>query len=225
VLPISKKRLTKQERNSYSIPENSKAAQALIGHILGDGHLQRIKSNKKNVNNPNNTRFTFAQSLVHTDYFYFVYNIFLYYCSGPQMEYRGNSNLTGAYAVLKFNTMNLPCLNYYHDLFFKNGVKIIPENIENLLTPISLSTWIMDDGTFNKRDKILTLCTDSFTELEIELLLTTLRNKYNLKCRKERKRKSFRIVIIKSSMETVRDIVSIHFHPSMLYKIGLDPNQ
>jgi hypothetical protein len=84
----------------------------------------------------------------------------------------------------------------------------------------------MDDGTFNKRDKILTLCTDSFTELEIELLLTTLRDKFNLKCRKERKErkgKSFRIVIIKSSMDTVRDMVSIHFHPSMLYKIGLDP--
>jgi hypothetical protein len=194
----------------------------LIGHLLGDGSMLIHKA--KTIRG-SNARFSFTQGLVHKDYFDFVYDNFKQYCNGPAYERIRFTKLTGIFESLVFNTLSLPCFNFYQELFYNSGKKRIPDNIIDFLSPISLSTWIMDDGTFNKRDKILTLCTDSFKKLEIELLLTTLRDKYNLKCRRERKRKSYRIVIIKSSMDTVRDIVSIHFHPSMLYKIGLDSNQ
>jgi hypothetical protein len=43
------------------------------------------------------------------------------------------------YKSLYFRTLTLPCLNEYHNMFYKNKVKIIPENIDKLLTPIGLA--------------------------------------------------------------------------------------
>ena len=40
----------------------------------------------------------------------------------------------------------MPCLNYYHELFYKDNVKIIPINLEELLTARGLAYFIMDDG-------------------------------------------------------------------------------
>lgn len=50
----------------------------------------------------------------------------------------------------------------------------IPKNIDQLLTPISLAYWIMDDGYIHSRDKTISLCTDSYTLSEVEGKRTTL---------------------------------------------------
>ncbi len=46
-------------------------------------------------------------------------------------------------------------------------MKVIPYNIDQLLTPIGLAYWFMDDGYAERSGFIL--CTDSFTESEIDL--------------------------------------------------------
>ena len=61
---------------------------------------------------------------------------------------------------MQFSTRKYPCLNELYHLFYKK-IKIIPYNIYDLLTPIALAHWIMDDGV--KRNKGLVLCTDSFS--------------------------------------------------------------
>jgi len=44
------------------------------------------------------------------------------------------------YTAIKFQTLSLPCFNIYRNLFYDlNGIKIIPDNIEELLTPVSLA--------------------------------------------------------------------------------------
>jgi hypothetical protein len=40
-------------------------------------------------------------------------------------------------------------------------VKVIPEDIDNLLTPVALAHWIMGDGLV--KSKSLVLCTDSYS--------------------------------------------------------------
>ena len=59
-----------------------------------------------------------------------------------------------------------------------NKIKIIPYNIYDLLTPIALAHWIMDDGV--KRNKGLVLCTDSFSISDVVRLSNVLRIKYGL---------------------------------------------
>jgi len=54
-------------------------------------------------------------------------------------------------------------------------------------------------------------------ESEIDSLITILKNKFELDCRKAKKGNSFRIVIKKNSLETLRELVCSHLHSSMLY--------
>lgn len=64
ILPIiGSTRLGKAERDAFTIGPDSKGGQALIGHLLGDGYLLRHKT--KTTGKLNNTRFCFAQSVVH----------------------------------------------------------------------------------------------------------------------------------------------------------------
>jgi hypothetical protein len=43
--------------------------------------------------------------------------------------------------------MQLPCFNDLRALWYENGVKILPSNIQKLFTPIALAHWIMADGS------------------------------------------------------------------------------
>jgi len=43
------------------------------------------------------------------------------------------------YKSLYFRTLSMPCLNYYYELFYKNGVKIILRNLYKLLTARGLA--------------------------------------------------------------------------------------
>ena len=219
-LNVKKKKIfSKSERDNTKLSVESKEGQALIGILLGDGWLSREKSKRTGI--LYDTRLGFSQSVINTDYFYFVYNIFKPYCQGPPMHFKRFSKLTGPYSGYKFQTLVFPCINFYHDLFYKQGKKHVPSNIEEYLTPISLAFWIQDDGTFHIRDKILTLCTDAYSEQEVILLREVLIKKFNFKCRKERKGIGYRIVIVKSSMDKVRNLVLEHFDVSMYYKLGV----
>jgi hypothetical protein len=108
--------------NSYSI---------LVGKLLSDGTLEKSSLNS-------NTRFRFKQSI---DRSYYVIESFIHlshYCSN--IPYLTKSKRKGkTHYGLEFSTRNLPCLNELYILFYKDKVKVIPDNIYDLLTPISLA--------------------------------------------------------------------------------------
>jgi hypothetical protein len=64
--------------------------------------------------------------------------LFPYLSSFPYGNKRLNKE-TGNMDYAFFNTMTLPCFNIFRDLFYVNGIKIIPSNIYDLLTPIALA--------------------------------------------------------------------------------------
>ena len=84
---------------------------------------------------------------------------------------------------------------------------MIPVNIFDLLTPIrrvGLAYWIADDGSWNKVNKYVTLCTDSFTLVEVQQLIEILNTKFNLRCYKTKSGNNFRIIIPSYSIPTYR---------------------
>lgn len=88
------------------------------------------------------------------------------------------SETTRLFSRVAFETLSFPCFNYYRDLFY-NGKKILPSNIEDLLTPRGLAFWIMDDGCRVKKG--LVLYTNSFSMQEVELLMKDQRSSMCLK--------------------------------------------
>lgn len=107
--------------------------EVLIGLLLGDLFVQKRTANA-------NSSLQFKQGMINKDYLFHLYDIFKELC---KMEAKvtsfvdKRSNKTYSYAL--FNTQSLECLNYYRNLFYHNGVKIVPGNIGDLLTPASLA--------------------------------------------------------------------------------------
>ena len=75
----------------------------------------------------------------------------------------------------------------------------------------------------NKVGRYITLCTDSFSLLEVELLIDVLNKKFNLKCYKIRNKQNYRIIIPAYSITVLHDLFkdTLHFPPMMNYKLGL----
>jgi hypothetical protein len=218
---MSTKRLSKLDRIKISI--NNPLNEILIGLLLGDGHIQ-----KRSING--NSRFIYGQSslrLHHLNYFNHILELFNPYLSKdfkPKNRSFTDKRTNKEYSSVQFATLSLPCFNYYKSLFYNsNNIKIVPSNIQNLLTPIGLAYWIMDDGSL--QNKGLHLNTYGFTQQDIFLLKFTLENMFGentLKCSIHNHKKGQRIYIWEQSMEMLRNNISQFMHKDMQYKINSD---
>ena len=74
----------------------------------------------------------------------------------------------------------MPCITELHSLFYTNGVKIVPHNIYELLTPVALAHIIMGDG--ERRSHGLVLCTNSYSCQDVVRLMNVLIIRYGLEC-------------------------------------------
>lgn len=189
--------------------------QALIGLTLGDAHVKR-----KNLNY--NTSICFEQSLAHEPYLFYLYGMFKnLVATSPMSPKRKPHKVTGKiYPSLKFSTLSFPFLNVFHELFYTNGIKMIPLNISDYFTEISFAFWIMDDGV--KAAGALKICTESFTYSDILILIDMLKTKFDIQSSPQKRGViGWRIYIPRTQMDKVRNLVKPHMHPEMIYKIGL----
>ena len=128
------------------------------------------------------------------------------------------------YSSVNLATLSLPCFNYYKNIFYNsNNLKIVPSNINKLLTPRGLAYWIMDDGSL--QNKGLHLNTYGFNHEDILSLKSTLENIFgenSLKCSIHKHSKGQRIYVWEESMGLIRDNISKFMHEVMLYKIDPD---
>jgi hypothetical protein len=164
---------------------------------LGDAHIQKrfLKGN---------SRLMFGQSsskLQHLNYFNHVYDLFKPFLSEDfkvKEKIFTNKKTAKNYSSVNFITLSLPCFNKYRKLFYNlENIKIVPSNIENLLTPRGLAYWIMDDGSLHNQG--LHLNTYSFTINEVLLLKKTIETMFStnkpLKCSIHKHPKGPRIYI------------------------------
>jgi hypothetical protein len=206
----STKRLTNVERNSFFVSPD--LHDIIIGLSLGDLFIRRESKN---------ARLFFEQGVVNEDYLLHLYSLFGGYCqSEPKKSDRLPDKRTGkVYTRIQFITYSLPCFNYYHGLFYVDKVKTIPFNIGELITPIGLAYWAMDDGS--KHDYGFILCTHSYSLSEVLLLIKVLKEKFDLNCTYPKNKKDqHRIYIKADSMDKFRSLVTPHFHSSMMYKLS-----
>jgi hypothetical protein len=209
---LTRCRLTDLEKEQLVLTDELK--QILISILLGDGYCQ-----KQGVNN----RFKFEQGIIHEDYLMHLYGLFSAYCGkAPIIKIRPPKKITGKSSKsIYFNTFSLPCFVELGNLFYPDGKKIIPLNIGDLLTPLSLCYWICDDGCFHKTQRSLYLCTNSFTLEEVNLLMSILTNKFNLKCTINKHGSGFRIRVSSKSLPVLQSLLKDIMPTMMLYKIGL----
>lgn len=189
----------------------------LVGVLLGDAHIAQRSSTS-------NSRLMYAQTAVkHKKYFDYVFKHFYLFCAKdytPQSRVIRDSRSNKTYYAISFTTMQLPCFNKFRAQFYLSNVKFVPQNIHKLLTPKGLAFWIMDNGS--KQGTGLHISVYAFTNEDVDKLMFTLQDKFNLRCSIHYNRdKKPRIYIFKESMATLIILVKPYFIKEMLYKLGL----
>ena len=101
-------------------------------------------------------------------------------------------------------------------------VKIVPDNIVDLMNPIVLAYLIQGDGNFDKGRNRVRIYTNSFNKLEVENLAEILRKNYNLKTSiiKTGALNQYNLYISKTSMKDLVEIIKPYLQTSMYYKLN-----
>ena len=79
----------------------------------------------------------------HLNYFYHILELFKDFISkdfSPKSRTFIDKRTKNTYSSISFATLTLPCFNKYRNLFYnEENKKIVPLNINQLLTPIGLA--------------------------------------------------------------------------------------
>jgi hypothetical protein len=119
----------------------------LIGTILGDSSIEKRGRFQ-------NARLRFDQTFPdHATYLMYIYSQFTNLAGkGPKVYIRKPDKRTNKiYSSMQFKTLAFPCLNYYYDLFYKEGKKIIPSNISQLLTKALVNNLKLRTKVYEKK--------------------------------------------------------------------------
>jgi len=206
-------------RSSTSLPFFLE--EALIGIILGDGHLSKSSSTS-------NTRLELSMASTDIILAYYIYSLFIYYYNTkPKKLETKSKNNNKLYGSIRLKTLSLSVFNKYYDLFYKRDVKknkwikIIPENIHEYMTPVVLAFLIMGDGNFDKSRNRIRIYTNSFTHSENLLLAAAIIEKLNIKTSVMRdKNNQYILTIGAKQLKILQILISPYLHPSKLYRIG-----
>ena len=196
-------------------PHNKEIIDIIFGSLLGDAHAE------KRLNGVG-TRISFSQENKHIEYVLWLHKKFsdLNYCNPKIPTISTRLGIGGKLRkIARFSTWTYTNLNWIYDIFYDNKNKIVPKNISEYITPLSLAIWIMDDGS--KSGRGLKLSTNCFSYHDCLILVKALGDNFGLKASimSAGSSNQYSIYIWKQSMNDLRNIVSQYILPSMKYKI------
>ena len=116
-----------------------------------------------------------------------------------------------------FHTRSSERFGLLHQYFYQDGIKILPENIFELITPRALAVWFMDDGSNTKES--LTLSTHCFSRIDQLRIIRFLREHHDIATTLIKDRSKLKIRIGKSEYQKFINLVEPFIIPSMNYKI------
>ncbi len=204
------------QKYKLSLSLNQTQTAVLVGSLLGDGTL-RVGKNALNAN------FKVEQGLKQKDYVFWKYDVFKeWVLTPPKISKRYDENRVPYEKSWWFRTVRHPKLTLFHNIFYKNRVKVVPKNIADLLDPLAISVWIMDDG--NLSNNCINISTYSFKLGEIKLLQEVLLQKFALRSSFFKDRdKGFRMYFIRKETQKLIPLISSFIIPNLAYKIHVTP--
>lgn len=137
-------------------PHNQDVLALIFGSLLGDGTAEKLPGG--------GTRIRFFQESTHSDYLLWLHSFLSSrgYCTSIIPKLLSRSGLNGSIRFyMRFSTFSFTSFNWLHTVFYPNGYKVIPRNLPDYFTPLSLAVLVMDDGT--KCSSGLRFCLQSFT--------------------------------------------------------------
>jgi LAGLIDADG DNA endonuclease family len=206
----------------------------MVGDMLGGGDL-RFPAKDKEGRPSGNASFVMVKRVKNKDYLFHLWGtVYSEICTKTEPSPYPGLKTGKPIQKYRFNSRCLAVLTDFHALWYVSFSnpgkyrKIVPHNIEELLTPIGLAHWIMADGFGDIDERTATLCTDNFTKKEVEQLVKVLSNKFGLIATIIRRTKDDGIICWRirfssksKNITNLRAIVVPHMIPSMLYKVNI----
>ena len=178
--------------------------QVLIGYLLGDGHIETWKNSQA-------ARLKVEQGLVQKEFVDWLFEVFGEFVKTPPKLKQKS---------VYFNTLSSSEFYEFHRMFYLNGRKIIPNDLDLLLKPISLAIWFMGDGSVKSKEtngRIIN--THAFTEVEINKTCLLLKEKFALQTSVRRQKDGLQIYISAKSAGVLSNLISAYLLPIFNYKL------
>lgn len=194
-----------------SVPFTQSQKDIALGSILGDAYLRP---------SGNSYSLSFTHGEKQLSYLEWKLSMFDNFIVTKDF-YKYETTFHGNAPIYSFSTITHPYLLDLHKLCYPNGKKVVSQHWLDLLSPLSLAVWYMDDGSINKRYGTIVLCTNSFSTEEQLLIIDYLLSRWNIEAKLELRRNNQYVIRINSSQRyRFFDIVSSHIPDCMSYKLG-----
>ena len=194
-------RILREKKSLLKLTQLQKSV--LVGTILGDGCLIASRSGKA-------ARLQVRQNAKYYEFVSWKYDFFKAWIITKPRYDRFNDSIV-------FRTISHPDLMEIRKIFYRNNVKIVPDNIKDLLThPLSLAIWFMDDG--HKQHFYLRLSTYAFGEIGNKLLQTCLKKNFLLNTKIYHDSKGFYLCFLKDNAVKLYKLIKPYVIPCMEYK-------
>jgi len=187
---------------------NKAQTAVLIGTLLGDGGLRY---------HGKNCRLHVKHSASQLPLVQFKRQIFNDLTTMPIREF-SQMVRSKEYYFVEFVTRTDPSLTYFYNVFYRDGKKIIPKNIQQLLTDrLSLAVWFMDDGSAEYAGA--SFQTHCFGLEEVQLLQQCLKFNFELVTTIRQNKSKWILYIPKSSLIRFRELTKKDILDHFLYKL------
>lgn len=188
--------------------------EVLTGLLLGDGCLERTK-------NSLGARLKVSQSIKQNKFAVWLYEVFKDFVqTQPKVKQTNRNGIRHEEVV--FNTLTHPGFKSFYEMFYPKGKKVIPESIDQFLTPTALTVWFMSDGSVkSKESRGRILNTQSFIRPDIERLIFILKSKFDLQSSIRTQKDGLQIYISGKSAEILNSLLKSRILPSFHYKLPL----
>jgi len=196
--------------------------QIVLGSLLGDGCL-RFPGRSRHAN------LTVEHGELQHEYVWFKYEMLKEWVLTPPSSVTRtyHKDRTRKLISWRFSTVSHSAFSHYHKLFYRDGVKSIPQNISDLVAqPLTLAVWLMDDGSRNK--DVLFLSTESFSIHDQNLLRACLLERFQISSTLNLHSHSngqalYRIRLSREGSKRAVELVSPYVLTSLRYKFSAVP--
>lgn len=193
-------------------PHNYDVLSLIMGSMLGDSHAER---------HGNGTRIRLQQESTNVEYLRWFHKFLASrgYCSTTKPKLHIRTEKGGKVRhYYQIRTWTFSSFNWIYETFYPKGIKVVPLNIGDYISPLALAVWIMDYATALPYGMKIT--TNSFCYKDVLFLCEVLREKYGIVARPNKDGDQWVLYIHSESMSNMSKIVKPYMVPSMHYKLG-----
>ena len=187
----------------------------IIGSLLGDA---RLECRSVGLRHPITARLRCHHGEKQKEYLFWKYEVFKNLVLKEPKEITWDNPKRNLHEVSwYFHTRSFEELGILYNTFYRNGCKILPEEIFDVLTPQMIAVWFMDDGS--NVGGGFTLNTHGFSREEQIRVIDYLKRRHGVTATLVKDRTKFKIGIGRNDYARFANLVRPFIVPSMTYKI------